>query len=118
MNLWETIKKGAEEGLEVLKDGVAAAGKTGRILKKRVELTSVQSNVKTIFIRLGSLAYELHSQGGREFYGNEEVKGLIARIEGHKNRVREIESEIETIRREERRKASKASGEQPPMPYL
>jgi hypothetical protein len=118
MNLWELIKKGAEEGMEVLKDGVSVADKTSRILKKRVELTSVQSNVRKVFIRLGSLAYELHSQGGREFYGNEEVKGLIARIEGHKNRVREIETEIETIKREERRKASKASEEQPAMPYL
>ena len=27
MNLWELIKEGAEEGLEVLKDGVWAAGK-------------------------------------------------------------------------------------------
>jgi len=118
MNLWELIKKGAEEGLEVLKDGVSAAGKTSRILKKRVELTSVQSNVKKVFIRLGSLAYELCSQGGRDFYGNEEVKGLITRIEGHKIRVREIETEIETIRREERGKASKTREEQPLMPYL
>ncbi len=35
MRLWELIKKGAEEGLEVLKDGVSVAGKTGRILKKK-----------------------------------------------------------------------------------
>ena len=31
MKLWELIKKGAEEGLEVLKDGVLVAGKTSRI---------------------------------------------------------------------------------------
>jgi hypothetical protein len=117
MNLWELIKKGAEEGLEVLKDGVSVAGKTGRILKRRVELTSVQSNVKKVFIRLGSLAYELHSMSGEEFYGNEEVKGLIAQIEGHKIRVKEIETEIETIRRKEGRKASKTE-EQPPMPCM
>ena len=41
MNLWESIKKGAEEGLEALKDGVSIADKTKRILKKRLELTSV-----------------------------------------------------------------------------
>lgn len=117
MNLWELIKKGAEEGLEVLKDGVAVAGKTSRILKKRVELTSVQSNVKKVFIRLGSLAYEIHSKGGDQFYGNEEVKGLIAQIEGHKVRVKEIETEIETIRGEERRKATKIE-EQPPLAYM
>ncbi len=117
MNLWELIKKGAEEGLEVLKDGVSVAGRTSRILKKRVELTSVQSNVKKAFIRLGSLAYELHSKGEEEFFGNEEAKGLIAQIEGYKTRVREFETEIQTIRREERRKESKTE-EQPPMPYM
>jgi hypothetical protein len=110
MTLWELIKKGAEEGLEALKDGVsvfmAEAGKTSRILKKRVELTSVQGNVRKAFIRLGSLAYDLHSGGDQEIYGYEEVKALVAQIDSYKARVREIETEIETIKREEKRKTS------------
>ncbi len=116
MNLWEFIKKGAEEGLEVLKEGVWVAGKTSRILKKRIELTSVQSNVKKVFIRLGSMAYELHSKGDEGFFGNEEVKDLIAQIERHKTRVREIETEVEITRRGERRMASKTK--EPPMPHF
>jgi len=122
MTLWELIKKGAEEGLEALKDGVsvlmAETGKTSRILKKRVELTSVQGNVRKAFIRLGSLAYELHSGGDQEIYGNEEVKTLIAQVESYKARVREIEAEIETIKREEKKKASgesPKSDSQPPV---
>ena len=110
MTLWELIKKGAEEGLEALKDGVsvlmAETGKTGKILKKRVELTSVQGNVRKSFIRLGGLAYDLHSKGDPEIYGNEEVKALIAQIEGYKARVRDIETEIDTIKQEEKQKAS------------
>ena len=105
MKLWELIKKGAEEGLEVLKDGVLVAGKTSRILRKRVELTSVQGDVRKLFTRLGSLAYEFHSKSEQDFYRDEGVRGLISQIEGHKNRVREIETEIETIRGEERRKS-------------
>jgi len=122
MTLWELIKKGAEEGLEALKDGVSVlmeeTGKTSRILKKRVELTSVQGNVRKAFIRLGSLAYELHSGGDQEIYGNEEVKTLIAQVESYKARVREIEAEIETIKREEKKKASgesPKSDSQPPV---
>jgi len=118
MNLWELIKKGAEEGMEVLKDGVSVAGKTSKILKRRVELTSVQSNVQKVFIRLGSLAYQFHSEGEGDFYGREEVRDLITQIEGHKIRVREIETEIEAIKREERRKASKTREEQSPMPPI
>ncbi len=117
MNLWELIKKGAEEGLEVLKGGVAVAGKTSRILKKKVELTAVQSNVRKAFIRLGLVAYDLHSQGEQDFYGNEEVKSLIVQIEGQKSRVKEIESEMETIRREERRKVSR-NEERPSPPHF
>jgi hypothetical protein len=116
MSPWESIRKRAEEGTGVLKDGVSVAN-TSRILKKRVELTSVQGNVQKDFIRLGSLAYELHSTDERDFYGSEEVKGLITRIEGHKTRVQEIESEIETIRQEERRNAT-PTAEQPLMPYF
>ncbi len=117
MKLWELIKKGAEEGLEVLKDGVSVAGKTSRILRKRVELTSVQGEVRKLFTRLGSLAYEFDSKSELGFYQDERVKGLIARIEVHKSRVREIENEMETIRAEERRKPQVKTAEireQPP----
>jgi hypothetical protein len=110
MTLWELIKNGAEEGLEAMKDGVsvflAEAGKTSRILKKRVELTSVQGNVRKAFIRLGSLAYDLHSKGEQEIYGKEEVNALVVQIDSYQARVREIETEIETIKREKKRKAS------------
>ena len=122
MTLWELIKKGAEEGLEALKDGVsvlmAETGKTSRILKKRVELTSVQGNVRKAFIRLGSLAYELHSRADQEIYGNDEVKALIAQIESYKARVRDIETEIEIIKQEEKKKESgktPKSESQPPV---
>ena len=110
MKLWEMIKKGAEEGMEVLKEGAYVVGKTSRILKRRVELTSVQGDVRKAFTRLGSLAYEFHTNKEAEFYRDESVKGLIARIEGHKVRVREIESEIETIKGEERRGTSERPG--------
>lgn len=113
MKLWELIKNGAEEGLEVLKDGVSIAGKTGKILKRRVELTSVQGDVRRVFTKLGSVAYDFHSQGKEDFYRDEEVKGLLAQIELHKIRVREIETEIESIRGEERRKPSESQEQHP-----
>ena len=106
MKLWELIKKGAEEGVEVLKESAYFVGRKSRILKRRVELTSVQGDVRKVFTRLGSLAYEFHSKTDEDFYLDEGVKGLIARIESHKIRVREIEGEIEAIKGEERRKTS------------
>ena len=105
MALWDMIKKGAEEGLEALKEGVSIfvseAGKQSKILKKRVELSSVQNNVRKTFIRLGSLAYDMHTRGEKDVFGRADVKDLINQIEGYKSRVREIEVEIEGIRKEE-----------------
>jgi len=105
MALWDMIKKGAEEGLEALKEGVtilvAEAGKQSKVLRKKMELSSIQSNVRKTFIRLGSAVYDLHQRGEREVFSQAEVKGLIDQIEGHKARVREIELEIEAIKHEE-----------------
>lgn len=119
MTLWELIKKGAEDGLEAMKDGLsvfmAEAGKTSRILKKRVELTSVQGDVRKAFIRLGSLTYDLHSRDEKEILDHGDVKGLIAEVDGYKVRVREIETEIEVIKKEEERKASQGSGQPPDL---
>ncbi len=106
MALWDMIKKGAEEGLEALKEGVAVfmaeAGKQSRIIKKRVELSSVQNNVRRTFIRLGSTVYDLHTRGEQEVFGQEDIKAFISQIDGYKARVREIELEIEAIKKEEK----------------
>jgi hypothetical protein len=105
MALWDTVKKGAEEGFEALKESmavfVAEAGKQGRIIKKRVELSSVQNNVRRTFIRLGSLTYDLHNRTEPRVLDDEEVKSLIAQIDAYKARVREIELEIEAMKNEE-----------------
>lgn len=121
MALWDMIKKGAEEGLEALKEGVAVfmseAGKQSKILKKKVELSSVQSNVRKTFIRLGSLVYDMHSLGEPEVFSHADVRSLIDQVDSYKVRVREIELEIETIKKEERTKDRKeiSGKELPPI---
>lgn len=120
MALWEMIKKGAEEGLEVLKEGVAVfmaeAGKQSKIIKKKVELAAVQNSVRKAFIRLGSTVYDLHGQGEPPIWNQDEVKNLINQIEGYKARVREIEEEIEMIKKEEKRPAPPSPTSAEPTP--
>ena len=110
MALWDMVKKGAEEGLEALKEGVsvflASAGIQSRILKKKVELSSVQNDVRKAFGQLGSLVYDIHSRGEEEVLNRPQAKDLFAQIEGYKARVRVIEAEIEKIKQEEEAKAS------------
>ena len=106
MALWDMIKKGAEEGLDALKEGVAVfmaeAGRQSKIIKKRVELSAVQNNVRKTFIRLGSAVYDMHTRGEQEVFSHEDVKGFIGQVNGYKARVREIELEIEAIKKEEK----------------
>jgi hypothetical protein len=121
MALWDMIKKGAEEGLEALKEGVAIlvaeAEKQSKILRKRIELSSIQNNVRKTFIRLGSAVYDLHQRGEGQVFNQEEVKVLIDQIEGYKARVREIELEIEAIKKEEVSKSpAENSGKGTPPP--
>ncbi len=121
MALWDTIKKGAEEGLEAMKEGVAGfmaeAGRQSKIIKKKVELSSVQNNVRKTFIRLGSVVYDLHTRGEGEVFGQEEIKNLIGQVDGYKARVREIELEIEAIKKEEKpQPPAEVSGKSPTPP--
>jgi DNA primase large subunit len=112
MALWDGIKKGAEEGLEAMKEGmaifVAEAGKQGKIIKKRVELSSLQNSVRKTFIRLGSSLYDDYCRGEKAVLEKGEVRELITQIDQYKARVREIELEIEAIKREESSKAASA----------
>ena len=104
MTLGDRIKEKAEEGLEALREGVilfmAEAGKQSRILKKKMELSSIQHNMRRTFIRLGSTVYDIHLRGEREVFANAQVKDLIDQLAGDQARVREMELEIEAIKQE------------------
>jgi hypothetical protein len=120
MALWDQIKRGAEEGLEALKGGmavfVAEAGKQSKIIKKRVELSAVQNSVRKTFIRLGSVVYELNSRGEKDFQDHREVGDLILQIDEYRARVREIELEIEAVKKEESPKRTPAETEKDALP--
>lgn len=123
MALWDSVKKGAEEGLEALKEGVtvfmAEAGRKSKILRKKVELAAVQANVRSAFTRLGSQVFDLHARGEKDVFGQKTVETIIGEVEGYKNRVREIEAEIKAIKKEEALKASGSEGKKeasPPAP--
>ncbi|MBI4495778.1 MAG: hypothetical protein HY697_02475 [Deltaproteobacteria bacterium] len=124
MALWDMIKKGAEEGLEALKEGVSVfvleAERKGKILKRKVELSTLQASVRKTFVRLGAVVYEIHGRGETDVFSQPEVKSLFAQIEGFKLRVKEIEQEIEGMRRDqEKDRSSKGAApekEPPPSP--
>jgi hypothetical protein len=120
MALGDRIKEKAEVGLEALREGVVLfmteAGKQRRILKKKMELSSIQHNVRRTFVRLGSTVYDIHLRGEREVFAQAEVKDLIDQLEGYQARARQIELEIETIKQEKVPKAPASASEKNESP--
>jgi hypothetical protein len=116
MALWELFKKGSEEGLETLKDGVTVfmseAGRRGRILKKKVEMASIQNDVRRSFIELGKLVYDFRSQGDQDVYSHEEIERVIRRIDEYKAKIRRIEAGIQDISEKEENEERVKEGSQ------
>ncbi len=122
MAFWDTIKKGAEGGLDALKEGVttfvAGAEKQGKILKKKMELAAVQSNIRKTFISLGNVVYDLQTQGEQGILGEAEVQRLMKKIDEEHLKVREIQSAIEAVKQEEERPNSTGSSGKESSPPL
>jgi hypothetical protein len=116
MALWELFKKGSEEGLETLKDGVTVfmseAGRRGRILKKKVEMASIQNDVRRSFIELGKLVYDFRSQGDQDVYSHEEIERVIRRIDEYKAKIRRIEAGIQDMSEKEENEERVKEGSQ------
>jgi len=103
-DLWDDIKTNAVEGFEVLKDELGKLSKQvesqGKILKKKIDLSSIQRKVHQGFTKLGSLIYELVEDGKEAAtFSDPDVKATIEEIKGYKNEVDAIEKEINSIKK-------------------
>ncbi len=104
-NLWEEIKEGAQDGFEVFKEEMAKftqeLEKQGKIIKKRMDLSSIQRKVHQSFTLLGSRLYELTEEGKEKtVLKDPEILKLISDIKEYKAQVEAIEDEIMKIREE------------------
>jgi len=102
-NLWDDIKEGAQEGFEVLKEEMVKLTqeleKHGKIIKKKMDLSSIQRKVHQGFSLLGSRLYELFEEGKEKTTLNDpEILKIISDIKGYKAEVEAIEDEIDKIR--------------------
>ncbi|MBN1881832.1 MAG: hypothetical protein JW885_06625 [Deltaproteobacteria bacterium] len=101
--LWEDIKTNAVEGFGVLKDELGKLSKQvesqGKILRKKIDLSTIQRKVHQGFTKLGGLVYE-HIEDGKEtaILTDPDVKAAIEEIKGYKAEVDAIEKEISSIK--------------------
>jgi hypothetical protein len=104
-DFWENIKVGAREGLEVLKEELSKVTqeleKQGKIIRKKMDLSSIQRKVHQSFSRLGSRLYELIEEGKEKtVLTDPEILKTVADIKVFKAEVEAIEDEIIRIKEE------------------
>jgi len=109
-NLWEEIRDGAREGFEVLKEEMAKLTqeleKQGKIIKKKMDLSTIQRKVHQGFSMLGSRLFELFEEGKQDTILNDpEIAKIVSDIKGYKAEVEAIQEEIDRIREEGAKKA-------------
>ena len=88
-NLWGDIKRGASEGFGAFKVEVSKVAreieKQGRVIKKKMDLSSIQRLVNQSYTRLGARIYELTEEGkSQDILKDEVVSSIISQINGHK----------------------------------
>ena len=103
-NLWEDIKKGTVEGFETLKDEFSKFAKEvekqGKIVKKKFDLSAIQRKVYQNFTELGKRTYELSEEKKTDILNDETVSTILSSINALKKEVKDIEKEIDKIRKE------------------
>jgi hypothetical protein len=104
-NLWEEIRDGAREGLEVFREEMIKLThefeRHGRLIKRKMDLSAIQRKVHLGFSLLGSRFYELIEEGKEKgVVTDPEIVKIISDIKGYKAEVEAIEAEIERIREE------------------
>jgi len=81
-----------------------------------MELAAVQTTSVRRFISLGTMVYDLQTQGEQGVLGQGEVQRLMKKIDEEKLKVREIESAIDVISQERKPQTRRILQEKTPPP--
>ncbi len=99
MSFWEEVKEKAAWAAEQVGEKLEEATETGKTefqaLKVKRQIDHIEDEVGELFRRLGRRAYELWED---EKIEDSEVQGIGAEIRAKRDRVKELEAEIESIR--------------------
>lgn len=98
MTLWEKIKtdlkKGADEGMVLLKEGAGKAKqKAGELTaegKKRYAIFDLKRKIQAQISELGGTMYEL-LKDGKETTGNTDVTDIVEKIKGLEEKLSALE---------------------------
>ncbi len=117
--LFEDIKNGIRDGIELVVDKTEEYTKIGKL---KVDILGIKRNIEKLFSELGGQTYELLSKGKKvDVSGDEEIKRLVAelksqeeKLDAKKNEIKNVKDQKDQDRRdreEDRKKEAEAKAE-------
>ena len=102
MGFESNIKKGAESGIQVLKDStnvvVSELGKLLKISEKKIDINSYKKKIEKNYTTLGELVHRYLTDGVTNPLDQAEVREVLQNIYNYKEKIQALESEIEIIK--------------------
>ena len=96
--LWEDIRDGIRDGIELVVDKTEEYSKIGKI---KVDVIGLKRNIEKKFSELGGVTYEILKEGNRKSVGaDEEAKRLVEELKELEKTLDEKKNEIIAIKEE------------------
>jgi len=102
MGFEDNIKKGAESGIQAIKDGtnvvVSEVSKLLKISEKKIDINSYKKKIEKNYTTLGELVHRYLTDGVTNPLDQADVREVLQNIYNYNERIQELQSEIEIIR--------------------
>ncbi len=102
MGFEDNIKKGAESGIQAIKDGtnvvVSEVSKLLKISEKKIDINSYRKKIEKNYTTLGELIHRYLTDGVTNPLDQADVREVLQNIYNYNGRIKELQSEIEIIR--------------------
>ena len=102
MGFENNIKKGAESGIQAIKDGTnvvfSEVSKLLKISEKKIDINSYKKKIEKNYTTLGELIYRYLTDGVTNPLDQADVREVLQNIYNYNERIQELQSEIEIIR--------------------
>ncbi len=102
MGFEDNIKKGAESGIQAIKDGTnvvfSEVSKLLKISEKKIDINSLKKKIEKNYTTLGELIHRYLTDGVTNPLDQAEVREVLQNIYRYNEKIQELQSEIEIIR--------------------
>ncbi len=102
MGFENNIKKGAESGIQAIKDGTnvvfSEVSKLLKISEKKIDINSFKKKIEKNYTTLGELVHRYLTDGVTNPLDQADVREVLQNIYNYNEKIQELQSEIEIIK--------------------